>query len=248
MTTKIKSADRDMFAFSQRTGFVTFSNRFISYTDKAALAQEIDNNYFLQKTSAGIKGKATRRLQKLQTKSAMLVKLIEQKYSKEVASLAVGGSFTYKDCPNDLDLNVVLKGKGIFDYYEEDDLDLGFDIEKVSIMVFTMDDILSTEAEIKTNDTIKGKDFLHQDLIAREMLIAPLRNITFYGYPMIGKGLFLRDMLVRLVRQLYFADKTLKGEISKYALTEMRTQKALSRISEAELILGWLIEKMGDVQ
>jgi hypothetical protein len=248
MKIKTINSDKDFLDFSRKSGFVTMSDRFIEENNETELIIEIKKNYFFNQLNETLQKRIIERLLQLQSQTSVLLEELENRYCNNVISISVAGSFTYKAKPCDLDLNVILNGRGIFDYYEKNNLNLGFNIEKTSFMVFSKEDLLSSQGELQTKDNIYSEDFIHEDLIAREMLIAPLRNITIYGHTIEQKDVSKRDILVRLGRQLYFASKTLNGEIRKYENAEKRTNKAISRLVEAEMILKWLVGQMDDAK
>ena len=81
----------------------------------------------------------------------------------------------------------------------------------------------------------------------REILVAPMRNVTVYGAPFeYPDALDNRNIIARIARQLYFASLTLQGKIPYYAEDPLKTKKALSRINEAHDILEWLYLSSND--
>jgi hypothetical protein len=117
---------------------------------------------------------------------------------------------------------------------------------KLSLIMMGMDNVLGTQF---TNDEIHTDGFTHQDMIIREMLIAPMRNITVYGKPLKRrKNLDNHNVLARVARQLFYAELTLQAKIPRYEVEPLKTKKAIGRIREAYEIIDWLLNESEDLR
>ncbi len=241
-------SDRKSKALFSGGPYLTLSDEFIEKNSPTLVKREFFENFLVKKLDNNSKEELLKRIQYVHKNVGSIIDEIENKYGHKVVHVSVAGSFSYKREALDLDLNVIVEGS-IFDYYEDRSKLLHVDslaeIKKVSFLVFGEDNLFS---DVMIDDTIPTESFLHQDLIAREMTIAAMRNITIYGKSIAKNDIDIRNVVVRLVRQLYFGRKILEGEISRYTSPKIKLSKAISRFFEAEMILLWLIEDMDSKQ
>lgn len=174
----------------------------------------------------------------------IVLDFIKEKYGHlglNCLHISIGGSYIYSETPGDIDLDIVLDGS-FFDYsYFNEGIEV-FDttdsIKKVSLTVMGSYNISGKEM---ISSEIANDGFLHQDTILREMIVAPMRNVTVYGNPFdYTFEIEHTNVLTRVARQLYFASLTLQKKIPYYEHEPLRTKKSLNRINEAHDILEWL--------
>jgi hypothetical protein len=167
-----------------------------------------------------------------------LVEYLSKKYQKKVLHLSIAGSAIFKSKANDIDFNVIIEGCK-FEYFEifpEKHFhffkNLG-SIKKISFIVFGEKDINATT---KTDDSIMTPGYLHQDIITREMLVYPWRNMLIYGYD-VKISASKKFIIDRIVAGLAFAERILQRDIPRYSNNDTRILKSLSRINEAIMLL-----------
>lgn len=234
-------SDSDFLVFSDRENFFKISQKYILTIED--INAEIENNFFFKQVKLEIERKLIKeRVLQLNSIIAKIINIIEKKYLKKIVSISIGGSYSYRVASVDLDLNIILDGADFFDYCEMSEFSSDINVEKVSIMVFSIHDVLNKKGS--ENDTIITKDFNHQDLIMREFLVAPIRNIYIYGKKIEHNQFLLKDTLIRIGRQLYYADLVLNEKIKKYSSLTQQKNKTIARIFEAQLLLKWLINQI----
>lgn len=237
--------DRDSLPFEANYPLITFSNDFIDIaTNEKLLERHIVNNFWYQKANFIKRQQILDRVHHLNKNLQIVLEFIHQKYGyldTKCLHISIAGSYIHSDKPGDIDLDVVLEGSFFdYSYFNEgiEILDLTGSVSKVSLTVMGADNI---SGKRHTSSEIENDGFVHQDTIIREILIAPMRNVTVYGNPFeYPDSLDGRNIIARIARQLYFASLTLQGKIPYYADEPLRTKKALSRINEAHDILEWL--------
>jgi len=202
-------------------------------------------NFWYQKANSEKRKRILQRTAKVNEHVDVVLDFFNKTYGhlgNECLHISIAGSYIYSDTPGDIDFNVVVTGS-FFDYVTFNDgielLDMTGSVRKVSLTVMGSDNISGKK---KIVDNIENKGFMHQDTILREMIIAPMRNVTVYGVPFDNSSIVdSRNVLVRIARQLYFSALTLEGKIPYYKDEPLRTKKALSRINEAHEIIEWLL-------
>lgn len=118
-------------------------------------------------------------------------------------------------------------------------LDLTDNVSKVSLTVMGADNISGKKY---TSSEIENEGFIHQDTILREILVAPMRNVTVYGAPFeYPDTLDNRNIIARIARQLYFASLTLQGKIPYYAEDPLKTKKHLVVLTKHTIFLSGYI-------
>lgn len=213
--------------------------------DPHHIEKYLTQNFWYQRANTHKRKQMLERVMLLNHNLKIVLSFFERTYGHlgyECKHISIAGSYIYSDAPGDIDLNVVVNGS-FFDYvtFNEgvESLDMTGTVRKVSLTIMGADNISGKK---KTADTIENKGFMHQDTILREMIVAPMRNVTVYGMPFDNaKNVDSRNVLVRVARQLYFASLTLKGDIPYYKEDPLKTKKALSRINEAHDIIEWLL-------
>ncbi len=237
--------DRDSLPFEAAYPLIEFSDEFIErQTDPKKLEKLISSNFWYQKANSLQRKEMTERVILINRNIDIILDFIKQKYGhldQECEHISLAGSYLYSYNPGDIDLDVVLDGS-FFDYSYFSNgielLDKTNGISKVSLTVMGADNISGIK---KIPSEIENDGFIHQDTIVREILVAPMRNVTVYGKPfLIPNSLDSKNINARIARQLYFASLTLKGQIPYYQDEPLRSKKVLSRIDEAHNILEWL--------
>lgn len=237
--------DRDSLPFEAVYPIVGFADDFITVGDSSEhLASYLRHNFWYQKANSAVRERILERTRHINTHLPIVLDFIKQRYGHiglECVHISIGGSYIYSENPGDIDLDVVLTGSFFdYSYFNEgiEILDITNSISKVSLTVMGEDNISGKK---NISSEISNEGFTHQDTILREMIVAPMRNVTVYGKPFdYEREIDSKNVLVRLARQLYFASLTLQGKIPYYKEDPLKTKKALSRINEAHDILEWL--------
>ena len=245
--------DRDSLPFNANYPLIEFKDDVIT-TDESEgkLHRQLLSNYWYQKANSLERQVMLKRLVHLNAHLDIVTDFIDQRYTPlgfTVQHISLAGSYLHADQPGDIDFDVVLSGS-FFDYvtFNEgiDLLDLTGSVKKISLTLMGMENILGTKF---TNDDIRNNGFTHHDTIIREILVAPMRNVTVFGKVFDEtKNIDSRNVLVRIARQLYFAELTLEGKIPYYEDEPLRTRKAVNRIKEAHQIIDWLINTADDLK
>lgn len=237
--------DRDSLPFEASYPIITFGNEFIDSKDETKKIEKyLIHNFWYQKANSIKRATMLERVMHVNKNLPIILSFISERYGHldlDCLHISIAGSFIYSESPGDIDLDVVVKGS-FFDYSYFNDgvtiLDLTNSISKISLTVMGSDN-LSGKHDIRSD--IENDGFLHQDTILREMLVAPMRNVTVYGHPFnYPEVLDSKNIIARIARQLYFSTLTLEGKIPYYQEEPLKTKKALSRIKEAHDILEWL--------
>ena len=238
--------DRDSLPYSASYPIVEFSSDTITIRESPKkLEKYLLDNFWYQKSNSEKRKQILHRVIVANQHIDIVLDFFEKSYGhldKKCLHISIAGSYIYSDSPGDIDLNVIVDGS-FFDYTTFNDgvsiLDVTGTVSKISLTIMGLDNILGTK---KTVDSIENKGFLHQDTILREMIVAPMRNVTVFGNPLDKiKIIDSKNVLVRIARQLYFSTLTLEGKIPYYKDEPLRTKKALSRIKEAHDIIEWLL-------
>jgi hypothetical protein len=245
--------DRDSIPFRAVYPLIEFKDDFINAgADAAILHKLILQNYWYQKGNTFDRKEMLKRVAHINNNIQIVLDFIEKNYCTlgfTVEHISIAGSYAHAAQPGDIDFDVVLSGS-FFDYVTFNEgieiLDMTGSVRKVSLTLMGMDNILGSRF---TNDEIRNKGFVHHDTIIREMLVAPMRNITVYGKPFNRKkNVDSRNVLVRIARQLYFAELTLEGKIPYYEEEPLKTRKAVKRIREAYEIIDWLLNESEELR
>lgn len=245
--------DRDSIPFRAQYPLVEFKEDFIDVNaPTSALHKLVLNNYWYQKSNTFERKEILERVAHLNKNMQIVVDFIENNYGHlgfTIEHISIAGSYAHAAEPGDIDFDVVVNGS-FFDYVTFNEgievLDTTGTVKKVSLTIMGMDNVLGNKF---TNDDIRNNGFVHHDTIIREMLVAPMRNITVYGKPFNRKkNLDSRNVLVRIARQLYFAELTLEGKIPYYEQEPLKTKKAVKRIREAYEIIDWLLNESEDLR
>lgn len=238
--------DRDSLPFNARYPLLEFTDGFINVgADANDLHKMIMHNYWFQKGNTLERKNMLERVIHLNKNLQIVLDFIDKHYGSlgfTVEHISIAGSYAHAAEPGDIDFDVVLSGS-YFDYVTFNEgielLDTTGTVRKVSLTVMGMNNIIGTQL---INDDIRNTGFVHHDTIIREMLVAPMRNITVYGKPFdADKNIDSRNVMVRIARQLYFAELTLEGKIPYYDQEPLKTRKAVKRIREAYEIIDWLL-------
>jgi hypothetical protein len=245
--------DRDSIPFNAVYPLVEFQDVFMDVgADPEILQKNMVQNYWYQKANSFERAKMLERVVHLNQHLEIVLQFIEKHYKPlgfEVRHISIAGSYIHAAEPGDIDLDVVLSGS-FFDYITFNEgielLDLTGTVQKISLTVMGMENVLGHEF---VSDDIRNEGFVHHDTIVREMLVAPMRNVAIYGQPFDNKkNIDGRNVLVRIARQLYFAQLTLEGKIPYYDKEPLRTRKAVKRIIEAHEIIDWLLNTSADLR
>lgn len=240
--------DRDSLPFNVQYPLIEFKQEFIEVgASEDLLQQQLVSNYWYQKANSLERQKILSRVKHINDNLAIVLEFIDKRYSHlgfSLLHISLAGSYAHSNEPGDIDFDVILDGS-YFDYVTFNEgieiLDLTDSVSKISLTVMGMDNVLGTHF---TSDTIHNDGFVHHDTIIREMLVAPMRNITVYGKPFDRKkNIDGKNVLVRVARQLYFAELTLEGKIPYYSEEPIKTRKAIKRIREAHQIIEWLLNQ-----
>lgn len=237
--------DRDSLPFEATYPLIEFDDDFIAPKANGKLVEKyLTHNFWYQKANSIKRQEMLERVMHINHNLQIILDFIQNKYGHiglECTHISIAGSFIYSDKPGDIDLDVVLTGSFFdYSYFNEgvDLLDITESISKVSLTIMGEENI---SGDRYISSTIDNDGFTHQDTIIREMLVAPMRNVTVYGKPFnYPKEIDSRNVIARIARQLYFASLTLQGKIPYYNEDPLKTKKALSRINEAHDILEWL--------
>jgi hypothetical protein len=245
--------DRDSLPFNARYPLIDFKDTDIAVgADSLVLQRELVHNYWYQKSNTNERQMMLERVVHINKNLQPVLDFIEAKYSAlgfKLLHISIAGSYAHAVQPGDIDLDVIVEGS-FFDYSTFNDgidlLDTVGSVRKISVTVMGMDNILGTAF---THDDIRNDGFVHHDTIIREMIVAPMRNITVYGKVFDhNKNIDSRNVLVRIARQLYFAELTLDGKIPYYSEDPLRTKKATNRIREAYQIIDWLLQSSQELR
>lgn len=239
--------DRDSLPFQASYPIVYFDEKiFIDEgCEESTLETYLLHNFWYQKANSILRKRMLDRVVHVNANLSIILDFIRNKYGKiglECTHISIAGSFIYSEKPGDLDLDVVIEGS-FFDYSYFNEgvelIDTMNSISKISLTVMGSDNI-SGKSHINSN--IENEGFIHQDTILREIIVAPMRNVTVYGHPIDYSKSVVNNtnVIARVARQLYFASLTLQGKIPYYNQDPLKTKKALSRINEAHDILEWL--------
>lgn len=238
--------DRDSLQYSAVYPIVAFTTEEVEPNEKeAVLEKNLIYNFWYQKANSVRRKHILARVSHVNNNLKIILDFFEKTYGHlgfTCLHISIAGSFIYSDSPGDIDLNVIVNGS-FFDYTTFNQgvelLDPVGTVKKVSLTVMGIDNVSGKK---KIVDTIENKGFIHQDTILREMIVAPMRNVTIYGMNFDNtQNVDSKNVLVRIARQLYFASLTLEGKIPYYQEEPLRTKKALSRINEAHQIIEWLL-------
>lgn len=237
--------DRDSLPFEAAYPLITFTDDFVKVgASKNEIEYLLLPNFWYQKANSIKREMMCERVAHVNKNLQIVLDFIEKKYGHfglKPVHISIAGSYIYSEKPGDIDLDVVVEGS-FFDYsYFNEGVEL-FDttesISKISLTVMGLENIIGTKY---IASEIENDGFIHQDTILREILVAPMRNVTVYGRPFeTPDKLDSRNIIARIARQLYFASLTLQGKIPYYSEDPLKTRKALSRINEAHDILEWL--------
>ena len=245
--------DRDSLPFHVQYPLIEFKTDFIDVgASDHTLHKLVLQNYWYQKANTFERKSMLERIKHINTNIQIVVDFLEKNYCNlgfTIEHISIAGSYAHAPEPGDIDFNVVLSGS-FFDYVTFNDgielLDMTGKVRKISLTIMGMDNVLGTRL---TRDDIRNNGFVHHDTIIREMLVAPMRNITVYGKPFDRKkNIDSRNVLVRVARQLYFAELTMDGKIPYYDEEPLRTNKAVKRIREAYEIIDWLLNESNDIK
>lgn len=238
--------DRDSLPFDVKYPLVNFTDEWI-HTDEDAplLRRQLLGNYWYQKSNMYEREEIQQRLVHINKYLRIVTDFIERKYlvlGFTIEHISLAGSYLHAHQPGDIDFDVILRGS-YFDYVTFNEgvelLDTTGSVKKISLTVMGMDNVLGKRFTV---DDIRNKGFVHHDTIIREMLVAPMRNVTVFGKPFDeNKNIDSRNVLVRVARQLYFADLTIQGKIPYYEEDPLRSIKAAKRVKEAYEIIDWLL-------
>lgn len=248
-TGRVPYHDRDSLPFEASYPLIDFADDDIGINaDRQQLEKHLIGNFWYQKANSLQRQIMIDRVANINKNLQIVLDFIQDKYGylgQQCMHISLAGSYLYSENPGDIDLDVVLKGS-FFDYSYFNEgielLDITDHISKVSLTVMGEDNILGKK---HIPSTIENEGFIHQDTIIREILVAPMRNVTVYGKPFAAPTLLdNRNIIARIARQLYFASLTLQGEIPYYNEDPLKTKKAISRINEAHDILEWLYMSM----
>lgn len=243
--------DRDSLPFNVQYPLIEFQPEFLEIgTNPKRLQKELLYNYWYQKSNVFERENMLRRVVHLNQNLQIVLDFIDKTYKPlgfKIEHLSIAGSYAYANHPGDIDFDLVLNGS-FFDYVTFNDgidiLDQTGSVKKISLTVMGMDNVLGNAF---VPDDIRNNGFVHHDTIIREMLVAPMRNITVYGRPFDhSKNIDSRNVLVRIARQLYFTELTLEGKIPYYKEDPLRTKKAVKRVREAYQIIEWLLRSSKD--
>lgn len=236
--------DRDSLQYNASYPLIELSDEFINTSDDTKkIERYLLLNFWYQKANTNKRKEMLDRVLHLNQNLDVILEFINEKYGSlgfKCLHISTAGSYIYSDAPGDIDLDVIVNGS-FFDYTTFNDgierVDLVGTVKKVSLTVMGEDNVLGKQ---KVIDNIENDGFLHQDTIIREILVAPMRNVTIYGKPFDNqKSIDSRNVLVRVARQLYFASLTIQGKIPYYDTEPLKTKKALGRINEAHEIIEW---------
>ncbi len=241
--------DRDSLPFEAVYPLINFSDDHIEVDDNTKKLEKcLAGNFWFQKANSIQRQSMLDRVVNINKNLQIILDFIESKYGhlgQSCVHVSLAGSYLYSEHPGDIDLDVVLEGSFFdYSYFNEgiEILDMTDSISKVSLTVMGEDNILGKR---HIPSMIENDGFIHQDTIIREILVAPMRNVTVYGKPFaVPSSLDSKNILARIARQLYFASLTLQGKIPYYNEDPLKTKKALSRINEAHDILEWLYMSM----
>ena len=182
-------------------------------------------------------------LQKLNLLSCLaedIKKVVIDKYGElDIRHISIGGSYLYKEKANDIDFNVIVTGRH-FSYTDVFDIDainrkLPTAVKKISLMIFGEDDFLS---RTDTLDMIEVEDYIHTSLRMREGLVFPIRNVLIFGHMWKHRDLDIKNIKIRIKRQLFHAQLMLDGKVDLHRDTNARLSKSVGRITEAFLYLS----------
>ncbi len=238
--------DRDSLQYSAAYPLIELKDDPIKITDDPKkLEKYLLQNFWYQKSNSLKRKKILDRVIHLNKHLKIVLDFIDEKYGSlgfDCIHISTAGSYIYSDSPGDIDLDVIVNGS-FFDYTTFNEgielIDIVGTVKKISLTVMGEDNILGKQ---KVIDNIENEGFVNQDTIVRELLVAPMRNVTIYGKPFDNKkNIDGRNVLVRVARQLYFASLTMEGKIPYYEKEPLKTKKALNRINEAHEIIEWLL-------
>ena len=246
-----KYQDRDSLPFEASYPLIEFEKDFIdkNYNPKV-IEKHLSKNFWFQKANSDQRNEILKRTLHINKNISIVLDFINTKYSHlglKCTHISIAGSYIYSPNPGDIDFDVVMEGS-FFDYsfFNEGKelLDITDRINKISLTVMGEDNISGKKRIVSEID---NQGFRHQDTILREILVAPMRNVTVYGKPFkYPDNIDSKNIIVRVARQLYFASLTLEGKIPYYNQDPLKTKKALSRIREAHDILEWLFLSIDD--
>lgn len=245
--------DRDSLPFNARYPLIEFKDDVIIVDEsEAKLHKELLSNYWYQKANSLERQVMLERMVHVNHNLDIVLDFIDQRYANlgfTVEHVSLAGSYLHADQPGDIDFDVVLSGS-FFDYVTFNAgielLDLTGSVKKISLTLMGIENILGNKF---TNDDIRNLGYTHHDTIIREILVAPMRNVTVFGKVFDEtKTIDSRNVLVRIARQLYFAELTLEGKIPYYEDEPLRTRKAVNRIKEAHQIIDWLINTADELK
>lgn len=241
----VKYQDRDSLPFEAVYPLIKFEDDTITKNHSTKIIEKhLSKNFWYQKANSTQRAEMLKRVAHVNSNIQIILDFIESRYGhfdQDCIHISIAGSYIHSPAPGDIDLDVVLEGS-FFDYSYFNEgielLDTTGSISKISLTVMGADNISGKKL---ISSDIDNQGFRHQDTILREILIAPMRNVTVYGRPFkYPDSLDERNIIVRIARQLYFAALTLEGKIPYYDKDPLKTKKALSRIREAHDILEWL--------
>jgi len=178
---------------------------------------------------------------KLYNSKEQLLSLIFEIIPKEnVKNISIGGSYLIKkfNSLSDIDINVITNDS-FFSYIDIPSKLAKKKISNISNKVSLMilwEDLFNSNTK---NDFIFTPNYLHRDLAMREGLVWSYRNINLYGTTYRTNQPsenFYKNIKVRLLRQLKFAELVFDGLFDHYNTEDRIISKMASRIGEAGMI------------
>lgn len=245
--------DRDSLPFNVKYPLVEFRDEKIAVGEsRNALHKVLLGNYWFQKSNVLEREAMLKRLIHVNKHLNIVLDFINERYLPlgfTIEHLSIAGSYLHAAQPGDIDFDLILSGS-YFDYVTFNEgielLDTTGSVRKISLTVMGMDNVLGKKFTV---DDIRNEGFVHHDTIIREMLVAPMRNVTVFGKIFDeSKNIDSRNVLVRIARQLYFAELTLEGKIPYYEEEPLRSQKAVKRVREAYEIIDWLLNSADELR
>jgi hypothetical protein len=220
--------DRDSLQYNATYPLIEFrEERINARDDPKKIETFLLQNFWYQKSNSLKRKEILDRVIHLNQNLDIILQFILEKYGSlgfDCVHISTAGSYIYSDNPGDIDLDVIVSGS-FFDYTTFNEgielVDIVGTVKKISVTVMGEDNIFGKQ---KVIDNIENNGFVHQDTIIRELLVAPMRNVTIYGKPFDNqKNIDGRNVLVRVARQLYFASLTIQGKIVKLPFSRTPT-------------------------
>lgn len=239
--------DDIQYQYAEKYPILELSNEYFTQDDIKKILKKLKKTPWYKYTTKESKKEAINKLKSIIFLAGEIVSIFKKIYPQlDIKHISIGGSYLFKeDATNDIDFNIIVDGSffGYTDYFDIENINkkLIIPVRKISFMVFGEQDFLKNTG---VYDQIHTSDYVHTDLLMREGVVFPIRNIFVYGFDIKNQKIDKSNLLIRLKRQLYQADLILNSLIGKYSDENIKNKKVLGRVFEAVFYLSIVFKKL----